>query len=141
MPGSTPTSNIWGGLTAVAILFGGSWTVFQTQFSNTAEQQKIIREQLDKRSEQVDQNFKDENRKLERVDAELLHLHDVYVEQYQFKQFLTGLDKRISIDEERLHDIESTRPTTGELRGIAESADKQISRMQDRLDRLEHPAK
>jgi hypothetical protein len=128
---SSPTANIWGGLTAVAIL-AGSWTVFQTQFSNIADQQKIIRDELTRRSTDVDLKF-------QRLDAELLHHRDIYVEQYQFKQFLTGLDKRISIDEERLHEIESTRPTTGELRGIAESADKQMARILDRLDRLEKP--
>lgn len=124
--------NVWGiagiVITTVTILFGGSWTVFQTQFTNIAEQQKIIRDDLARRSIDVDTNF-------QRINEQLLHHRDVYVEQYEYKAFNAALQKRLDIDEQRLSLIEQTRPTTGELRGIADNADKQISRILDRLDR------
>jgi hypothetical protein len=127
---STSLSSLWGGIAAVSILFGGSWTVFQTQFSNIDKDQKIIRDALDLRSTEVD-------RKFTALNAELIQHRDVYVQQYQYREFRQALDKRLDTIEQRLALIEQTRPTTGELRGIAENADKQISRILDRLDHAE----
>jgi len=127
---SASLTNVWGVVGVVAILFGGSWTVFQTQFSNIDQGQKIIRDELARRSGEVDSKFT-------ALDAELLHHRDVYIEQYEYRAYARALEKRLDTIEQRLALIEQTRPTTGELRGIADSADKQIQRILDRLDKLE----
>lgn len=69
-------SDIWGVVGVVSILFGGSWAVSQTQFSNVdkqfanlAKNQELIQGALDRRSGEVDAKFALNS-------AELLHQRD-----------------------------------------------------------------
>jgi hypothetical protein len=114
----------------VAVLFGGSWAVFQTQFGYIEKDKEVIRQELVRSLTGIQSQFKSVSDDFDR--RRLLN-----VEQVEFKQFEARYEKEVADIQQRLSLIEQTRPTTGELRGISENADKQINRILNRLDQLE----
>jgi hypothetical protein len=122
-----PTKLLVAATTVISILFGGSWVVSQTQFAYVDKDKEIIRQQLVSSQAQIEQRFKDINADNERH-------REQSVEQVEFKQFEARMDHQFAELQARLTLLEQTRPTTGELRGIADNADKQIARILDRLD-------
>src|ERR1700720_3446486 len=106
-------------VTIIGVLFGGSWTVSQNQFGYVEKDKEILRQQLVKSQSDVQAQFKQ------------------VVEQVEFKQFEYRMDAQIAEIQQRIALIEQTRPSAGELKGVADSANQQINRILDRLDRLE----
>lgn len=113
--GSFSWATIVGLIIVGGIIIGGVWTVVQVQFANQAANIK---------SNEIAIN----NYRLRSVS------------QAEFTQFEKRIDEHLKATDERLLLIEQTRPTAGELKGVADSTKEQIARIIDRLNKIDAPA-
>ena len=129
---------------AIATISSLGASVIQYQLSGLDQKiLKVDRDAVDRDKEaKHDREIKDRGfeKKFDTIDSELLRRAELFLTTKEFVEFKARILDRTAVSETRLNVIEQTRPTTGELRGIADNADKQISRILDRLDRIEKPA-
>jgi hypothetical protein len=107
--------------TLVALLVGGSWAVFQTQFTNLEKAIVIAKNSAD-HDIQVLTN---------RVN-ELEHDRIRYLTQEEFRQFET----RIEDLKKRVEVIEATRPTADTLQTVSVGLGRQLQALETRVDNL-----
>jgi uncharacterized protein HemX len=96
------------GTLLIASFMGAFWTVFQTQFANT-------------------------ERRMERLEKE----RSDFVGRDEHREFVKRLDGDITQIQQQLLRIETTRPTTGELKQLGDSAAEQARKLDDRVRSLE----
>jgi hypothetical protein len=118
----------------MAVLIGGGWTVFQTQFSSQAaqinENKQLIEQSVRLLQAQIDRRVGELERRDDALTAKALT-------QAEFKQFeanvlaqIEGLRRQIAI-------LEQTRPTTGELQAANRSSQDTAARLEERVRSLE----
>lgn len=112
-------ANITASILVLSVLAAGAWAITQIQYGHHDKDIKRIEDDIT------------------RIDAELLLRRTQFPTQAEFQQYEKRMDNVISETQARLRSLEQTRPTTGELQGIAKSSDTQINRILDRLDRLD----
>lgn len=104
-------------------LLGGVWIVMANQNDNLQKQINTL------------SDFQRRERDFRRT--EIRELQNDSVHQNEFKELKTRIDDRLKTIQEQVIRLESTRPTTGELQGIAKSADETTKKLEDRVKELE----
>ncbi len=124
-----------------AVLFGGTWTVFQTQFAyidrSILAAATVMRERdkaLDERTLRLERETKDLR---DWADEQFDRRRTLVVQQVEFAQFGARMDDRLRTIEARILLLEQTRPTTSELSGLLKGTNDQLTAFLARIDRLE----
>jgi hypothetical protein len=123
------------------LAFGGGWTLIQTQFNNTEKSIEASARVADvafKNAVDLVTLERQQTRfELNQLSKDLTEVHNQLrhdvVRTPEFKQF----EERLSSVVKRLDIVETTRPTTGELKATAESANVASQILGNRLGQLE----
>lgn len=127
-------ANIIGTIAAAAILAGAGWTLFQTQFNYVEKNTSLVRETLERRDGEI-------NSRVVKIEDELRSRRELFIDQKMFDQYQLRIDNSVKVLTDRLNVLEQTRPTTGELQALSKNANEQITRILERIDRIENNKK
>ena len=124
-------ANIIGSIGAAALVAGAGWTLFQTQFNYADRNTSLVRESQEKRNDEI-------NRRFDKIESELLTRRELFIDKSTFDQYERRIDGATKVLIDRLNVLEQTRPTTGELQALSKNSNDQVTRILDRLDRIEN---
>lgn len=119
--------NLIATMALLATVSGGAWLLFQQQF-------KSLEEQFGQAARNLQADIKDNRTELER-------LRSLSISREEHAEFVKRLDGDLVGLGKRLDVIEATRPTTGELKSVADGMQVQANEIKQRLQFLEqsHP--
>jgi len=118
----------------MALLTGGGWTIFQTQFTAQNAQIYENRQIIDKTAALIQAQI---DRRAADMDRDIKGIKATEVTQAEFKQFEASIFGQIDTLRRQLSIIETTRPTTGELQAANKNAVDTTARLEDRVRYLE----
>lgn len=126
MPSAKPELSWYNIIVTVGVLFaaaGAGWTLFQTQFSS-------MERQFQSSDKNLLERIVDLKEMAERNRDETIHIRE-------HNELVKRVDTEIATINDRLKILETTRPTTGELQGIAAASGRDITDLKDRIRSLE----
>ncbi len=118
----------------ILILFGGGWTLFQTQFSYIAKQVEDVRFIANDNSTRLahEQEVREQaiTSRLQAIQADLIRDRQDYINQAQFASWQSRVTDTIEVLRKQLSVLEATRPTTGEIQAAIRAIEARLNSLE-----------
>lgn len=114
----------------VVMVFGAFWALIQSQVADVRSRADAAKSYTDQQTQETRDQIRHIREDLSKLREEDFSLRDHTIYEKATDDRLISLLDRIKI-------VERTRPTTGELQGIATNAGSRLDRIEERLKALE----